>query len=75
MKYLVIEIQTTSDGTVSNIVTAYDSLAAAESNYYAVLSAAAVSAVYSHGAVLITDDCRPVMNNVYKHYDGGYSNG
>lgn len=54
-KYLVIEIQANADGTVGNIVTSHDSLNAAYSKFYAVLSAAAVSSVARHSAVIMDD--------------------
>lgn len=52
MKYIVIELQDNGE-TVGNIVTAYDTLPEAESKYHAVLSAAAVSPVPIHSAILI----------------------
>ena len=56
MKYLVIEIQTAQDGTVSNLVSAYDTRNEAESAYHTVLAAAAVSELPCHAAVLMTNE-------------------
>lgn len=69
MKYIVIELQKNEAGVVSNIVTAYDTLAAAESAYYTILAAAAISALPVHSAVLISEDGYPVMHNCFKHYE------
>ena len=38
MKYIVVEMQKNADGVVSNLVTAHDSLAEAESKFYSILS-------------------------------------
>lgn len=54
MKYIVLELQTNSDGTVGNIVYAYDTQPEAESKYHAVLSAAAISGLPAHAALLVT---------------------
>jgi hypothetical protein len=43
MKYLVIEIQTNSDGTVGNLISSYDNRNEAERQYYLILAAAAIS--------------------------------
>lgn len=55
-KYIVIELQTNSQGVVGNLTYSYDTLPAAESKYYAILSAAAVSALAKHAAVLMTSE-------------------
>ena len=55
MKYLVIEIQTLMDGTVANIVTAYDTLADAESKMHQILAAAAKSNTKYHSAIILTE--------------------
>lgn len=66
MRYIVIELQTTGNST-ANIVTSYDSKEQAESAYYAILSAAAVSSVPVHSAVIITEEGYPLMSGHYKH--------
>lgn len=66
MRYIVIELQTTGNST-ANIVTAYDSKEQAESAYYAILSAAAVSSVPVHSAAIITEEGYPLMSGHYKH--------
>lgn len=60
MKHIVIEIQKTVDGGIANLVSVHDTLPEAESKYHAVLSAAAVSGLPGHGAILMRDDCTPM---------------
>ena len=66
MKYIVIELQTTGTNT-ANIVTTYDVREQADSAYYAVLSAAAISSVPVHSVILITEEGYPLMNGHYTH--------
>ena len=54
-KYIVLEIQTNANGTVGNLVTAYDDRNAAESAYHSVLAAAALSDLPVHACVLMTN--------------------
>lgn len=65
--YIVIELQKNAEGTVSNIVTAHDTLAAAESKFYTILAAAAVNDVPVHSAVLVSEEGFPVNHHCYKH--------
>ena len=67
MKYLVIEIQTAQDGTVSNLVSAYDTRNEAESAYHTVLAAAAVSELPCHAAVLMTNEGFVLDSKCYRH--------
>jgi len=67
MKYIVIELQTNADGTVGNIVNAYDDRNAAESQYHSVLSAAAISNVPVHSCIMITSEGRPLDWKFYDH--------
>lgn len=67
MKFIVVEIQTNSDGTVGNLITAYDNRNEAEQKYHLVLSAAAVSLLPSHAAVLMTSDGQPLEYKCYHH--------
>ena len=67
MKYIVIELQTASDGTVANLVTAHDTKNAAEAKYHQILSSAAISNVPIHAAVII-DSCGSfVESRCYEH--------
>lgn len=65
--YIVIELQKNAEGHVSNIVTEHENLAQAESKYHAVLSAAAVSQIPVHSAVLVSEEGFPVKHQCYKH--------
>jgi len=67
MKYLVIEIQTNTDGTVGNLVYSYNSRLEAESKYHAVLSAAAISALPMHTCVLFQSDGVLLARQSYMH--------
>ena len=66
MKFLVVEIQTNPDGTVGNLVYAYDELNAAESKYHAVLSSAAISELPMHAAVLLRSDGAALASKFYE---------
>ena len=65
--YIVIELQKNEQGVVSNIVTAFDTLAEAESKYYSILAAAAISKVPVHSAIIVSEEGFPVKHQCYKH--------
>jgi hypothetical protein len=65
--YIVIELQRNDQGVVSNIVTAFDTLAEAESKYYTILAAAAISKVPVHSAIIVSEEGFPVKHQCYKH--------
>ena len=65
--YIVIELQKNADGVVSNIVTSHETLPEAESKYYSVLAAAAVSQIPVHSAIIVSEEGFPVENQCYKH--------
>lgn len=65
--YIVIELQKNADGHVSNIVTEHASQAEAESKYFAILSAAAVSTIPVHSAIIVSEEGFPVKHQCYKH--------
>lgn len=67
MKYIVIEIQKSAQGAISNIVTSYDTKLEAESHYHTVLAAAALSNLPSHGAVIIDENCMPIAWQAYSN--------
>lgn len=67
MKFIVIELQTNTDGSVGNLVYSYDTRAEAESKYHAVLSAAAVSALPIHAAVLMDNTGIVYGQQMYEH--------
>ena len=65
MKYIVIELQKTAQGAFSNIVTSHDTRVDAESHYFMILAAAALSELPMHGAVIIDENCVPVAWQAY----------
>lgn len=67
MKYIVVELQTNTDGSVGNLVWSYDSRNEAEQKYYIILSAAAVSTLPVHAGVLMTSDGRMIYTQCFKH--------
>lgn len=67
MAYIVLELQTYADGTTGNIIWSYDSILQAESRYHAVLSAAAISQVPIHAAVILDERGEKLANASYDH--------
>lgn len=72
-QFYIVEIQQYANGEFGHIVHyAWDenpdqARLKAESKYYQVLSAAAVSDLPSHAAILFSSEGFPVMNQCYKH--------
>ena len=64
MSYFVIETQANGDSG-SAIVNNYTSENVAEQKYHQILSAAAVSNIEKHGAILISDDLRIFKREIY----------
>ena len=67
IKYLVTEIQTFENGSISTPSYAYENRNSAESKYHAILSAAAVSALPCHAAVLMTNEGQILDHGMYRH--------
>lgn len=65
MKYIVIELQTNSDGTVGNLVYAFDDIQSAESKYHAVLATAALTTLPMHACVLLQSDGKMLARQAY----------
>ncbi len=65
--YIVLELQTSNDGTIGNIITKHDTLQEAESKYYAILSAAALSDVPVHSAVILDNTGMSYGQRAYRH--------
>lgn len=66
MVYIVIEIQA-DDSTAATIVNNYIDRNLAEQKYHQILSAAAVSAVPVHSAVMLTSDGTRIKGETYRH--------
>lgn len=62
--YLVVEIQT-SDGKISTLNYQFDALNLAEQKYYAILSAAAVSSLDVHAAMIMDNRGTVIKNEFY----------
>ena len=67
MKYIVMEIQTAADETVATLVTQKDTLSEAQSTYYMILAAAAISQIPYHAAVLLTSEGITLMSLGFDH--------
>ena len=63
--YIVIEIQTSN--TVATLVSSYEDRNQAESKYHQILTAAALSSVPKHSAVLMNDVGQTIKNETYIH--------
>lgn len=66
-KHIVIELQTNADGTVGNLVYAYDTENDAWAKFHAVMSAAATSALPCHAAVYMRSDGTFVQSGRFEH--------
>lgn len=71
MKYIVIEIQKFSDGTVAvPPIATYDSYFEALSRYHTILAAAAISDVPVHTCVLLNEVGQELRMDSYNKADG-----
>lgn len=67
MTYIVLELQTNTDGTVGNLVYSFADRNQAEQKYHTILAAAAVSNLPKHAAIILADDGRSLMYQCYRH--------
>ena len=65
--YIVLELQTNANGTVSSLINQYEDQNAAESKYHQVLASAAVSSLPIHNAFLITNEGYTIKSETYRH--------
>ena len=65
--YIVIELQGDGEGHVANIVTAYETLAEAQSKYFTILASAAVSSVPVHSATILNETGMSLANQSFGH--------
>ena len=65
--YIVIELQSNTDGVVSNLVTSHNTLAEAESKFHSILASAAINEVPVHSAIIVSEEGFPVAHKCYKH--------
>ena len=64
--YIVIELQT-NDGVASTVVNSYDTLNEAYQKYYLILSAAAVSSIDVHAAIILSEHGEIICANSFEH--------
>jgi hypothetical protein len=75
MHYIVLEIQESADGSVASLINAYATEREALAKYYQILSAAAISDLKKHGAVLLTDEGTYLRSDCFidsEHYEPGH---
>lgn len=65
--FVVLELQTNKDGSVGSLIYTYNSRAEAESKYHAVLSAAAISNIPVHTAVMMDNRGMNIFSQHYLH--------
>lgn len=65
--YLVMEIQKSNKGQVSQLVTSHAERAEAENKYHTVLAYASVSTCDVHSAVMLTDEGDMIKKETYYH--------
>lgn len=66
-KYVVLELQLNSDGTLGSIINQYDERSTAESRYHQILMSASVSELPMHTAFMLTPDGYVLKSECYKH--------
>lgn len=64
--FFVIETQV-ENGVGATLVTTKETRNEAESDYHRILQYAAISEVDVHGAIILTEDCVPIMYKSYVH--------
>lgn len=66
--YIILEIQTFANGQVALLpAITKENRQEAESVYHSILSAAAVSALPMHAAVIMTNEGKVIMQQAYTH--------
>lgn len=65
--YIIVELQTYSDGTLGNIVQTAPDINHAQSVYHSVLAAAAISQVPIHSCTLLDENGLQIACESYRH--------
>lgn len=68
--FIVIEIQTTSEGQIGNLVWAYETQNEAFEKYFSVLSNAAVSSLPVHAAAILDNYGNQIAAQHFQHNEG-----
>jgi len=66
-RYVVLEMQTNEENQTGTLIDVFDDRNLAESKYHLVLSAAAVSSIAMHTAVLLTNKGELIEKRMYLH--------
>lgn len=66
MKYIVIEVQKYDNGAIGIVPpVTYDTRESADSKFYTILAAAALSGLPKHGAMIFSENCKLIMSKLY----------
>lgn len=67
MAYIVLELQTNRDDTLGSLIWNFPTLPQAESKFHAILSAAAISSIPIHSAVILDERGENIAYASYDH--------
>lgn len=67
--YFVFETQVNEDGIGVALVTTKTERNEAESEYHRILQYAAISNLPHHGAIVIDEECIPILHKSYDHIE------
>lgn len=67
--FIVMEIQTSTEGVVSTVINQYENENEADSRFHQILASAAISEIPVHTAFILTDDGHAVRAESYRHAD------
>lgn len=65
--YFILELQKPKEGNAAYLMHTAETAQQAESVYHQVLAAAAISKVYCHSAMIITDESQTLTGQSYRH--------
>lgn len=65
--FIILELQMTDETHLAHIFHTADTYLETESIYHSMLASAAISSIYKHGAVVLTDDGEYVKHQTYMH--------
>ena len=65
--FIVLELQTNTDGTVGTLVNAYENRNQAENKYHTILAYAATSNLPCHAASMFTNEGNMIKSERYLH--------
>lgn len=65
--YIIIELQTSIDGTTASLVRTAVDVNQADSIYYSILANAAISQIYCHAVTMLSQDGEFIKKECYWH--------